>query len=473
LALAGFRHQLEMLLRSFRRGWTWLTPVYALACAAVVFAWIVADKPFERAVLIGPVVAFAAVAVAFGMRLANEVRRRNEHLLGLAGIVETTGDAVVAVRLDRTVTAWNSGAERLFGYTAEEMVGASVAHIVPPGDEGSLQESLDRMLEKGNMHTYEVKRRRKDGSLVDVQITLSPMRDDRGELVGISSIIRDISERKALEAEREVLLVREREARADAEYARRLLEEQNKHLLQLDRMKDDFVASVSHELRTPLTSISGYLDLVLEDADDVPTAQRNYLEVVRRNAERLQRLVGDLLFVAQVDAGRISLELGNVDLSSLVDDAVEAARPVAVDKRISLTVDVAPIEIPRGDALRLGQVMDNVLSNAVKFTPENGAVTVRALLEEGRAIVEVADTGIGISTQDQARLFDRFFRSEIASDLAIPGTGLGLAIVKAIVEGHDGSISITSEPGRGTTVRLELPAQSAASIEPRYVETLH
>jgi len=462
-----------MLFPAFRRGWTWLTPVYALACAAVAVAWIVADTPFERTALVGAVLAFAAVAVGFGVRLAHEVRGRNERVLALAGIVESTGDAVVAVRLDRTVTAWNSGAERLFGYTADEIVGGNVALIVPPGDEGSLQESLEKMLEKGTMHTYEVKRRRKDGSLVDVQITLSPLRDEQGELVGISSIIRDISERRALEAEREVLLVREREARADAEYARRLLEEQNKHLLQLDRMKDDFVASVSHELRTPLTSISGYLDLVLEEAEDIPMAQRNYLEVVRRNAERLQRLVGDLLFVAQVDAGRISLELGTVDLASLIADAVEAARPVAVDKRITFTAEVAPIEIPRGDALRLGQVLDNVLSNAVKFTPEHGAVTVRAAVEDGHAIVEVSDTGIGISAQDQARLFDRFFRSAVASDLAIPGTGLGLAIVKAIVEGHGGSISIASEPGRGTKVRLELPAQSAASAEPRYVETLH
>ena len=422
--------------------------------------------------MIGSVLVSASTAVFFAVRLGREVDRRNQRVLALAGIVETTGDAVVAARLDRTVTAWNSGAENLFGYTAEEMLGESVQRIVPPGDTTSLQLNLDHMLEKGRMHTYEVRRQRKDGSLVDVQITLSPLRDDSGEVVGISSIIRDISERRRLEEEREQLLQRERDARRDADYARALVEEQNRHLVELDRMKDDFVASVSHELRTPLTSINGYLDLMLEDVGDLPPTQRQYLAVVRRNSERLLRLVGDLLFVAQVDAGRISLEMSAVDLTGLISDAVEAARPVAEEKHIELVVGVEPIEIPQADALRLGQVLDNVLSNAVKFTPPEGSVAVRAFVEGTRVVVEVEDTGMGIAPEDQARLFDRFFRAPAASHMAIPGTGLGLAIAKAIVEGHDGTISLVSEPGRGTTVRLELPAQRTSTESARYVETL-
>jgi PAS domain S-box-containing protein len=411
-------------------------------------------------------------ALFFGLRLAREVRRRNERLITLAGIVETTGDAVVAARLDRTITAWNSGAEQLFGYTAEEMIGGSISRIVPPGDEHSLQEHLEQMLEKNHMHTYEVKRRRKDGSLIDVQITLSPLRDDDGRTVAISSIIRDISERRRLEVEREELLARERAARGDAEAARLLLEEQNRHLVELDRMKDDFVASVSHELRTPLTSISGYLDLMLEEGDSLPESQQQYLAVVRRNADRLLRLVGDLLFVAQVDAGRISLELASVDLSALLRDAVQAVRLVADDRRIALVSEVDPIQLRDADASRLAQVLDNVLSNAIKFTPDRGSVTVRAALVEESAVVEVVDTGIGIAPEDQRRLFDRFFRAADANDLAIPGTGLGLAIAKAIVESHDGAISVASTPGEGTTVRLELPVDRGRSAATRYVETL-
>ena len=461
-----------MFRAALLRGRTWLTPVCALACATVGASWFIADTMVERIAMVGSVLASASTAVFFAVQLAREVNRRNERLLALAGIVETTGDAVVAAKLDRTITAWNSGAENLFGYTAEEMLGQSVQRIVPAGDTTSLQANLDHMLEKNGMHTYEVKRQRKDGSLVDVEITLSPLRDLSGDVVGISSIIRDISERRQFEGEREQLLERERDARRDAEYARSLVEEQNRHLVELDRMKDDFVASVSHELRTPLTSINGYLDLMLEDNEDFPATQRQYLGVVRRNSERLLRLVGDLLFVAQVDAGRISLEMTAVDLTGLVADAVEGVRPVAEEKHLELVADVDPIEIPQADALRLGQVLDNVLSNAVKFTPAEGSVTVRAFLDGTHAVVEVEDTGMGIAPEDQARLFDRFFRTAAAGHMAIPGTGLGLAIAKAIVEGHDGTISLASEPGQGTTVRLELPAQSGSTESARYVETL-
>ena len=470
--LHGSDTKYRMFRAALLRGRTWLTPVCALACATVGASWFIADTMVERIAMVGSVLASASTAVFFAVQLAREVNRRNERLLALAGIVETTGDAVVAAKLDRTITAWNSGAENLFGYTAEEMLGQSVQRIVPAGDTTSLQANLDHMLEKNGMHTYEVKRQRKDGSLVDVEITLSPLRDLSGDVVGISSIIRDISERRQFEGEREQLLERERDARRDAEYARSLVEEQNRHLVELDRMKDDFVASVSHELRTPLTSINGYLDLMLEDNEDFPATQRQYLGVVRRNSERLLRLVGDLLFVAQVDAGRISLEMTAVDLTGLVADAVEGVRPVAEEKHLELVADVEPIEIPQADALRLGQVLDNVLSNAVKFTPAEGSVTVRAFLDGTHAVVEVEDTGMGIAPEDQARLFDRFFRTAAAGHMAIPGTGLGLAIAKAIVEGHDGTISLASEPGQGTTVRLELPAQSGSTESARYVETL-
>ena len=470
--LHGSDTKYRMFRAALLRGRTWLTPVCALACATVGASWFIADTMVERIAMVGSVLASASTAVFFAVQLAREVNRRNERLLALAGIVETTGDAVVAAKLDRTITAWNSGAENLFGYTAEEMLGQSVQRIVPAGDTTSLQANLDHMLEKDGMHTYEVKRQRKDGSLVDVEITLSPLRDLSGDVVGISSIIRDISERRQFEGEREQLLERERDARRDAEYARSLVEEQNRHLVELDRMKDDFVASVSHELRTPLTSINGYLDLMLEDDEDFPATQRQYLGVVRRNSERLLRLVGDLLFVAQVDAGRISLEMTAVDLTGLVADAVEGVRPVAEEKHLELVADVEPIEIPQADALRLGQVLDNVLSNAVKFTPAEGSVSVRAFLDGTHAVVEVEDTGMGIAPEDQARLFDRFFRTAAAGHMAIPGTGLGLAIAKAIVEGHDGTISLASEPGQGTTVRLELPAQSGSTESARYVETL-
>jgi signal transduction histidine kinase len=260
------------------------------------------------------------------------------------------------------------------------------------------------------------------------------------------------------------------EARGEAEAARRMLAEQNKRLRELDRLKDEFLSLVSHELRTPLTSIQGYLDLVLdEEAGQLNPEQRRFLEAVERNSGRLLRLVGDLLFVAQADAGRLSLEQAEVDVSSLAADCVEGATPTATEKSIHLVLAAKPVPGLLGDRGRLAQVFDNLVSNALKFTPQGGTVEVRTSSDDEHVTIEVSDTGIGIPPADQPRLFDRFFRSSLADDQAIPGTGLGLAIVKAIVEAHRGRIMIDSVEGEGTTIRVDLPVaaedRSAKSIE--------
>jgi PAS domain S-box-containing protein len=453
------------------RGWTWLVPVCLLACASFGFAWWKIDSDTTRLALLVSVTGPGAAAILLGFRLARERERRSDRVL--AGIVETTGDAVVAARLDRTVTAWNLGAERLFGYSAEEMIGSSISRIAPSGLAQSLEDHLQRMLEKDGMHTYEVKRAHKSGKLIDVSITLSPLRDDDGLIVGISSIIRDISERRLMEAQREELLAREHDARVDAEFAHSLVEEQNERLLELDRMKDDFVASVSHELRTPLTSIHGYLDLLLDEEGNLTDAQQGFVEVVQRNADRLMSVVGDLLSVAQVEAGRIALECERVDLASLLSDAIATARPAADAKRIALALECDALDLTEADPARLGQVFDNLISNAIKFTPAGGRVTLRAFAEQSNAVIDVVDTGMGISREDQLRLFERFFRSAAASAGAIPGTGLGLAISKAIVESHDGSISVQSETGQGTTFRVVLPGcLSVGASEPTIATAL-
>jgi len=253
------------------------------------------------------------------------------------------------------------------------------------------------------------------------------------------------------------------DARKEAESARRALSEQNKRLRELDRLKDEFLSLVSHELRTPLTSIRGYLDLVLDgEAGEINPEQRRFLEAVERNSGRLLRLVGDLLFVAQADAGRLSLERASVDLSELAAHCVEEAAPAATEKSVSLVLLAESVPSLVGDRGRLAQVLDNLVSNALKFTPEGGTVQVRTSAHYEHVVLEVEDTGIGIPQDDQPRLFDRFFRSAVAEDQAIPGTGLGLAIVKAIVEAHSGRISISSREGVGTTFRVELPLAERA-----------
>jgi signal transduction histidine kinase len=256
------------------------------------------------------------------------------------------------------------------------------------------------------------------------------------------------------------LRVTERLARAEAETAQRLLTEQNERLREADRLKDEFVALISHDLRTPLTSITGYVELALEDdlTDDV----RGFLQVVARNADRLLALVNDLLFVARLQAGEMSLEPGDVDLAGVVRDGVKALAPRAAAKAITLTCVLDTVPSVRADRGRMLQVLDNLVSNALKFTPEGGTVHVSLRQDNGCVRLEVTDSGIGIAPDDQPRLFQRFFRAENAVERHLPGTGLGLYISRVIAEAHEGSLSVRSELGRGSTFRLELPVARAA-----------
>jgi signal transduction histidine kinase len=248
---------------------------------------------------------------------------------------------------------------------------------------------------------------------------------------------------------------------AFALYAARLLKKigsRNERLHELDRMKDDFVASVSHELRWPLTSIRGYLELLREgDAGELTEEQHQFVSIVERNSDRLLRLVGDLLFVAQVEAGKITLERESIQVEELVREAVDAARPTAMEKDIEIALDLDGLGDLYADRARLCQVIDNLISNALKFTEPGGHVCVRTSRHESVGVIEVSDDGMGMSDEDQNQLFQRFFRTASATDQAIQGTGLGLAIVKAIVEAHHGVITVESVEGEGTVFRVELP----------------
>jgi signal transduction histidine kinase len=228
---------------------------------------------------------------------------------------------------------------------------------------------------------------------------------------------------------------------------------------ELDRLKDEFVATVSHELRTPLTSLMGFLEMLREgEAGELTPEQERFLAIVHRSSERLQRLVGDLLFVARLDAGGLQLQLDDdVALDDVVAEAVESASADARSHDVAIQFERDGKISVRGDRERLGQLVANLLSNAVKFTPAGGSVTARVFKEDEVGVIEVEDTGIGIPKGEQERLFQRFFRSSTATDQAIPGTGLGLAITRAIAEAHDGRITFRSEPGEGTCFRIELP----------------
>ena len=211
---------------------------------------------------------------------------------------------------------------------------------------------------------------------------------------------------------------------------------------------------MSHELRTPLTSIIGYLEL-LGTGEPLGEEDARFVDIVRRNAARLQRMVEELLFLSRVDVGGLELELDAVDVVELARTALGSADPAAAAKRITLEYDGPDALHARADGNRLGQVFDNLVSNAIKFTPERGRVKVTLGSENGAIVASVCDTGVGIPLAEQSRLFERFFRSSATRDL--PGTGLGLTIVRAIVEGHGGSVVCTSNDGAGTTFTFTLP----------------
>jgi signal transduction histidine kinase len=256
--------------------------------------------------------------------------------------------------------------------------------------------------------------------------------------------------------DRERLLEAERAVRADAEAMQQQLTRQNDRLLELDKLKDEFISLVSHELRTPLTSIRGYLELLLDDGgfDD---EQQSFLAIIDRNSNRLLGLVSDLLMLTQIEAGGLKFDLGPVDLEEVVRESIEAASPMAEANGVELSVSSERLPAIRGHRLRLAQVLDNLISNALKFTPAGGRVDLRLRVADGTAVIEVQDTGLGIAADEQHQLFERFFRSAQATRNAIPGTGLGLTISKAIVDRHGGRIELESSEGVGTTVRVLLP----------------
>jgi len=244
---------------------------------------------------------------------------------------------------------------------------------------------------------------------------------------------------------------------ADARRRTAQLAEQNERLRELDRLKDEFVATASHELRTPLTSISGYLEMSLDPAEGgLSPATEAHLRIVQRNADRLGDLVDQLLFLARADSHPLQIERGQVDLGEILTEAAETARPAASAKDISLVV-AADSQRVLADRPQLLRIVENLVTNAIKFTPQGGSVRLAARSEGDAAVLEVSDTGVGIPAAEQPELFNRFFRGTNAVQRAIPGSGLGLAISQVIAEAHDSTIEVESAPGTGSTFRLALP----------------
>jgi PAS domain S-box-containing protein len=345
-------------------------------------------------------------------------------------------------------------AEDILGYSLAEWEDDPhffVEHLHPE-DRDRVREAQRVARESGNALEVEYRFMAKDGRVVWLQDSYTVVRDETGRPWYTQGYALDITARKEAEADRETLLSQ--------------AQMQNERLRELDRMKDEFVALVSHELRTPLTSIRGYLELLLEDAERFEQTHTDWLSVIDRNSERLLCLVEDLLLKAQVNAGKVALTVKEIDIAAIVEHSVETGAPVATARGIALVSSAGPVAPVAADPVRLGQVIDNLISNALKFTPACGRVEVRSSERNGRARIEIADTGMGISTTEQERLFERFYRTAQAQTDAVPGVGLGLSIAKAIVEAHGGTLSCESVEGAGTTFAIELPlaARPAALV---------
>jgi two-component system, OmpR family, phosphate regulon sensor histidine kinase PhoR len=353
------------------------------------------------------------------------------------GVFETAPDATVVLDTAATIVVVNKRVQDLLGYERDELVGRSVGVLAAtPGPEDVVRGLLEYLREPQAVpmgYTRRFQVRHRDGSSVPVEIALSPLETVDGLLVIVA--LRDVTERRRLEAA-------------------------------AHRLRDDLIATVSHELRTPLTSIIGYTELMddLTEAD-LSRRARKLLGVIERNALRELQLVDDLLTMAYLDDDRIQMQRERVDLATVcrrvVDDQAERAR----ERGVGLAFDGGESEPVVGDYHRLVQVVENLVSNAIKFTLPGGRIDL-CLADQGTmAVVEVRDSGVGVPPEELDRLFERLYRGPHAIANQVQGAGLGLPIVRAIVEAHGGWVDIQSEVGVGTVVRVAVPHHGAATAE--------
>ncbi|HEV7735715.1 MAG TPA: PAS domain S-box protein [Candidatus Binatia bacterium] len=351
----------------------------------------------------------------------------------LAAIIEASDDAIVSKTLDGVVTSWNAGAERIFGYSRAEMIGTPIEVLIPLDRRHEERDILDRLRRGERIEHFDTVRLTKDGRPVDVSLTISPVKNASGRIVGASKIARDVTDRKRIETERD----------------------------ENDRRKDEFIAMLAHELRNPLAPIQNATRLLAMLASDEPRLVQAR-DIIERQVGHLTRLVDDLLDVSRITRGKVTLQRETLRVDAVVTAAVEVARPLMERFHHTLTVSQqAPLRLD-GDFARLVQVVSNLLTNAAKFTPANGYVTVTTEEIDGQAVIRVLDTGVGIPREFQSKIFDLFVQADDGLARTNGGLGIGLTLVQRIVAMHGGTVAVRSEgAGRGSEFRVTLPALPA------------
>ena len=347
----------------------------------------------------------------------------------LRALVDSADDAIVSKDLNGIVTSWNPGAERIFGYTASEIIGTPIIMLIPDDHREEEPMILERIRRGERIEHYETKRLRKDRTIIDISLTVSPIKDREGRIIGASKIARDITDRKRLEAEAQAA----------------------------NRMQEEFLAIISHELRTPLHAILGWTNILASRKND--EIIRHAVEVIKRNAELQKRLVEDLLDMSRILTGKMVVQTARIDLSAVLHAAVESVRAAATGRGVALKVQLDDsVRYIVADADRLQQVVWNLLSNAIKFTPQGGRVELGLRAAGNQVEISVRDTGEGIPAGFLPHVFERFRQADASTSCKHTGIGVGLAVVRHLVEAHGGTVEANSDgEGQGATFVVRLP----------------
>jgi PAS domain S-box-containing protein len=373
----------------------------------------------------------------------SESKRTEENRDHLASLVEGADDAIIGKTLEGIIVSWNKGAEQVYGYSSNEMIGKAISVLLPPGCVDELPEMIGRLRRGESIDHYETVRQRKDDRVIEVSLNISPIKDAQGYLTGASDIGRDITEDKRLEE---------------------ILQAKNVELENASLIKDRFLANMSHELRTPLNAIIGFTGTLLMGLPGpVTDEQSKQLRTIKSSGQHLLSLINDLLDLAQIESGKVTLANEPVIFQSVVEEVCTALRPMAEQKGLDLTV-TAPEEelVLNTDRRAVSQILLNLTSNAIKFT-EHGEV--RIVLDRQRdsgkswTQLSVHDTGIGILPEDQPRLFQVFSQVECKTSRRKrnEGAGLGLHLSRKLAELLGGQINFKSEYGKGSTFTISLP----------------
>ncbi|GAB3907086.1 PAS domain-containing sensor histidine kinase [Mucilaginibacter boryungensis] len=349
------------------------------------------------------------------------IKQAEEKSAKLAAIVDSSDDAIISKNFDSVITSWNASAERMFGYKAEEIIGQTIYKLIPPDRQEEEPNILARLRRGEQVNHFETKRLTKDGRLLDVSLTISPVKDPQGNIIGLSKIARDITEKK--------------------------LEEQR---------KNDFIGMVSHELKTPLTSLSAIVQMAhskLRHSEDPFLTKA--MENANRQVKRMTRMINGFLNVSRLEAGKLLIEKQPFDLEELLQEIVAETRLTISTHNFNL--EGCKDIIVNADWDKISSVVSNLIGNAIKYSPKGKLIDIYCKVESGSVIVSVKDEGMGIKPQDISRIFDRYYRVETDNTRHISGFGVGLYLSAEIIRRHGGEIWVESESGKGSTFYFSLP----------------